>query len=412
MHRLTRVGTLSTALTLVTLTAATTFAQPAPTSRAAATQPTTRRGPQGPQVTSPELRPDNRVSFRVLAPKADAVTLNGGDIPANTPGGRTLTKGDNGVWELTVGPLNPGTYRYTFNVNGVPVVDPRNPAYSQSNNNLWSVIHVPGLEFADEHQVPHGAVAAVHYFSKTLNKNRRMHVYTPPGYELGGADEKYPVLYLLHGSSDSDDSWITVGRANFILDNLIASGKARPMIVVMPHGHTSLQLGGPPPATTTAPAAAGGAAAPRPAETVAEFDRDFLNEIKPYVESHYRVLTDRPHRAIAGLSMGGGQSLSISLPHLTDYAYIGVFSAAIFQRNLPDWEQQHAAELDNVQAKDGLKLLWLRTGSDDFLLQRTKDTVALLNRHGFTANFHETPGGHTWINWRNYLDEFVPQLFK
>jgi enterochelin esterase family protein len=228
-----------------------------------------------------------------------------------------------------------------------------------------------------------------------------MHVYTPPGYELGG-DQKYPVLYLLHGSSDSDDSWVSVGRANFILDNLIAAGKAKPMIVVMPHGHTSLQTGGPP---ATAPAAAA-----RP--TVAEFDRDFLNEIKPYVEAHYRVLSDRNSRAIAGLSMGGGQSLSISLPHLTDYAYVGVFSAAIFQRNMGDWEKQNAAILDDAQAKEGLKLLWFRTGSTDFLLQRTKDTVELLKRHGFAPVFNESPGGHTWINWRNYLNEFVPLLFR
>jgi enterochelin esterase family protein len=384
----------------VALLATVASAQPAaPT--ATTTQPANRRPPQ---VTSPELSKDRHITFRILAPKADAVTLNAGDIQGNVAGGRNFTKGDNGIWELTVGPIDPGTYRYTFNINGVPVVDPRNPAYSQSNNNLWSVIHVPGLEFADEVDVPHGAVAAVHYFSKTLNKDRRMHVYTPPGYERGG-DDKYPVLYLLHGSSDSDDSWVTVGRANFILDNLIAAGKAKPMIVVMPHGHTSLQMG--PPPATTAPSAT-----PRPAETVSEFDRDFLNEIKPYVESHYRVLADRPNRAIAGLSMGGGQSLSISLPHLTDYAYVGVFSAAIFQRNLPDWEKQNAAILDNAQAREGLKLLWLRTGSADFLLARTKETVELLKRHGFTPVFAESTGGHTWINWRNYLNEFVPQLFK
>jgi enterochelin esterase family protein len=387
-----RAATLAAFATLIV--SAATPAQPA-------TQPTTRRAGQGPQFTSPELSKDRRITFRILAPNATDVRLNAGDIQSNTPGGRTLTKADNGVWSLTVGPIDPGTYRYTFNVNGVPVVDPKNPAYSQSNNNLWSVVHVPGLTFADQADVPHGAVAAVHYFSKTLGKDRRMHVYTPPGYELGG-DQKYPVLYLLHGSSDSDDSWVSVGRANFILDNLIAAGKAKPMIVVMPHGHTSLQTGGPP---ATAPAAAA-----RP--TVAEFDRDFLNEIKPYVEAHYRVLSDRNSRAIAGLSMGGGQSLSISLPHLTDYAYVGVFSAAIFQRNMGDWEKQNAAILDDAQAKEGLKLLWFRTGSTDFLLQRTKDTVELLKRHGFAPVFNESPGGHTWINWRNYLNEFVPLLFR
>lgn len=396
MHRQSLI-----ALTVALLSTVASAQPAAPT--ATTTQPANRRPPQ---VTSPELSKDRRITFRILAPKADAVTLNAGDIQGNVAGGRNFTKGDNGIWELTVGPIDPGTYRYTFNINGIPVVDPRNPAYSQSNNNLWSVIHVPGLDFADELDLPHGAVAAVHYFSKTLNKDRRMHIYTPPGYERGG-DEKYPVLYLLHGSSDSDDSWVTVGRANFILDNLIAAGKAKPMIVVMPHGHTSLQMG--PPPATTAPSAA---SAPRPADTVSEFDRDFLSEIKPYVESHYRVPTDRPNRAIAGLSMGGGQSLSISLPHLADYAYVGVFSAAIFQRNLADWEKQNADILDNAQAKESLKLLWFRTGSTDGLLPRTKDTVELLKRHGFNPVFAESTGGHTWINWRNYLNEFVPRLFK
>jgi len=384
------------AVTAAALLSLTTLAQPAP----APTQPTTRRAGQGPQFTSPDLRPDRQITFRVLAPKASDVRLNAGDIQNNTPGGRTFKKADNGVWELTLGPIDPGTYRYTINVDGLPTVDPRNPATSESNNNVWSVVHVPGLGFADENDVPHGAVAAVYYQSKALGKDRRMHVYTPPGYERG--DEKYPVFYLLHGASDSDDSWISVGRANFILDNLIASGKARPMIVVLPAGHTSR--------TTTPPASrpAGAAAAP---QTPTEFDRDFLTDIRPYVESHYRVLADRDHRAIAGLSMGGGQSLSIALPNLKDFAYVGVFSSAIFQRDLGAWEKQNAATLDSPD-KAGLKLLWFRTGSNDFLLQRTKDTVDLLKRHGFTPYFNESAGGHTWINWRNYLNEFTPQLFQ
>src|SRR5205085_10142996 len=171
----------------------------------------------------------------LAAPKAEAVRLNASDIPTDR-NARALKKGDNGVWELTLGPVNPGTYRYRFDVDGVAVVDPRSSAVSESNGNVWSVVHVPGEAAADTADVPHGAVAAVTYRSSALKRDRRMHVYTPPGYETG--TEKYPVFYLLHGAGDCDDSWTSVGRANFILDNLIASKKARPMIVAMPAGHT------------------------------------------------------------------------------------------------------------------------------------------------------------------------------
>ena len=204
------------------------------------------RGPQTPQVTSPEVLPDHKVTFRIFAPKADTVGLRGGDIPQLAGGGRgappnpgpTFTKAENGVWETTIGPIAPGAYRYTFTVNGVAVMDPRNPAISESNNNSWSLLVIPGADFMDTKQVPHGAVAAVTYYSTALGKFRRMHVYTPAGYELGGS-QKYPVFYLLHGAGDSDEAWTSVGRAGFILDNLIADKKAKPMIVVMPAGHTS-----------------------------------------------------------------------------------------------------------------------------------------------------------------------------
>src|SRR5437870_411344 len=193
------------------------------------------RGPQGPQVVSPEVSADRRVTFRILAPKAEAVRLSGSDIPGNGQGAE-MKKGTNGVWEVTLGPIEPGAYRYNFNVDGVSVIDPRSPATSESNNNVWSLVHVPGSEFMDSRDVPHGAVAAVTYYSKSLSRFRRMHVYTPPGYESGKG--KFPVFYLLHGAGDCDEAWTSVGRAGFILDNLIADQKARPMVVVMPAGHT------------------------------------------------------------------------------------------------------------------------------------------------------------------------------
>src|SRR5262245_44356991 len=176
-------------------------------------------GPQGPAVVSPEVFPDRRVAFRILAPRAESVRLSAGDIPGSGQAGQ-MTKGTNGVWEVTLGPINPGAYRYNLNVDGVSVIDPRNPATSESNNNTWSLIHIPGSDFMDTRNVPPGAVAAVTYWSTSLNRFRRMHIYTPPGYENGKG--QFPVFYLLHGAGDCDDSWSSVGRAGFILDNLIA----------------------------------------------------------------------------------------------------------------------------------------------------------------------------------------------
>jgi enterochelin esterase family protein len=256
----------------------------------------------------------------------------------------------------------------------------------------------------DTKKVPHGAVAAIDYYSTALGKDRRMHIYTPPGYESG--QQKYPVFYLLHGASDSDESWSSVGRANFILDNLIAAGKAKPMIVVMPHGHTSLVTGGGGRGAAPAPGAAP-AAPPRD-----EFLEDFVTDIMPYVDKHYRVLTGRQNRAIAGLSMGGSQTLNIGFSHLDQFAYLGVFSSGILGRGGADWETAHTATLDNASLKKGLKLLWFSTGSADSLITNSKSTVEMLNKHGFKAEFHESHLGHVWINWREYLNEFAPQLFQ
>jgi enterochelin esterase family protein len=236
-------------------------------------------------------------------------------------------------------------------------------------------------------------VAEVHYFSTALGRTRRMHVYTPPGYEKSRAT--YPVFYLLHGAFDGDDSWSTVGRAGFIVDNLIAAGGARPMIVVMPDGHTARFGGG-----------AGGL-------NTADFVRELNADIKPYVESAYRVRTARADTAIAGLSMGGAQALDIAFGDLTSYGYVGVMSSGVFGiANNSDWEDAHRARLDDGALKRGLKLIWFSTGKDDFLLETTKATVAMLERHGFDVVYEESGGGHTWINWREYLARFAPQLFR
>jgi enterochelin esterase family protein len=371
------------------------------------------RGPQGPQVVSPEISTDRHVTFRILAPKAESVRLSGGDIPGNGQGAE-LKKATNGVWEVTLGPIDPGTYRYNFNVDGVAVIDPRSAAISESNNNVWSLVHVPGSEFMDTRDVPHGAVAAITYYSKALGKFRRLHVYTPPGYESGKG--RFPIFYLLHGAGDSDEAWTSVGRAGFILDNLIASGKARPMVVVMPAGHTRpFSFGSRAGAFTNTASGR---------SVVDEFVEDFLNDIMPYAEGHYRVYADGKHRAIAGLSMGGSQSLNIAIPHLEKFGYVGVFSSGLIgsfgagrggSTNAPagpTWEERHKDALDNAKARKGLKLFWFATGKDDFLIETTRGTVAMLKKHGFDPVFKETPGAHTWINWREYLNEFAPQLFR
>jgi len=295
-----------------------------------------------------------------------------------------------------VGPVPPGSYRYNFNVDGVAVIDPRNPATSESNANTWSLVHVPGAEFMDTLQVTHGGVTSVTYFSTALGRFRRMHVYTPPGYEL--SRNRFPVFYLLHGAGDSDASWSSVGRAGFILDNLIAAKNAKPMVVVMTAGHTN------PPSTAAAPGAP-----PRD-----EFAEDFVKDVMPYIEKNYRVMTDRPNRAMAGLSMGGSQTLNIAFLHLDKFAYIGVFSsgAGLGGGQLSDWESAHKTGLGDASLRKGLKLLWLSTGADDFVLANTKSTVAMLKKNGFNPVFKESVGGHTWNNWRDYLSEFAPQLFQ
>lgn len=363
-----------------------------------------------PQYVSPEVQSDGRVTFRLFAPNADAVRVSAGDIVGLTPQAAQMTRGDNGIWEVTVPTPEPGAYRYNFNVDGVATIDPRNPATSESFQNTWSVVSVPGSQPWDLAEIPHGALARVTYKSASLNQFRRMHVYTPPGYETSTAS--YPVFYLLHGAGDSDDAWTSVGRANVILDSLIASGKAVPMIVVMPAGHIR-----------------GGAAGMMATQDVVN---DIMRDIKPYIESHYRVKKGRATTAMAGLSMGGHQTLNAAIPHLEQFAYIGVYSSGLiggFPDLMPrppgattapprmgptaeEWSATHAAKLSDASLKKGLQLFWFATGKDDFLLGTTKATVAMFEKHGFNVVYRETDGGHTWIKWRHYLTEFAPLLFK
>jgi enterochelin esterase family protein len=363
-----------------------------------------------PQYVSPEVLPDGRVTFRLHAPNVQAVRVSAGDIVGLTPTAAAMTKGEDGIWAVTVPTPEPGAYRYNFNVDGVSTIDPRNPATSESFQNTWSVVSVPGTMAWDVADIPHGALARVTYKSASLGQFRRMHVYTPPGYENGTAS--YPVFYLLHGAGDSDDAWTSVGRANVILDSLIAAKKAVPMIVVMPAGHIR---GGPPGMGATQ-----------------DVVNDIMKDIKPYIESHYRVKKGRAATAMAGLSMGGHQTLFAAIPNLEQFAYIGVYSSGLiggFPDLMPrqpgatappprmgptaeEWSATNAAKLGDASLKKDLRLFWFATGKDDFLLGTTKATVAMFEKHGFTVTYRETDGGHTWIKWRHYLTEFAPLLFQ
>lgn len=413
---------LAAAVCVVVMGATAAFAQdppPPPRPAASAAAPAPGQGqPQAPQFVPAEVSGTRTITFRVYAPRAQAVRLSAGDIPGLTPQTSALVKAENGVWEVTVGPVPPGAYRYNFNIDGVATIDPRRSPISESNTNVWSLVTVPGHDLFDTKPVPRGAVAAVTYWSTALGTFRRMHVYTPPGYEMGGG--KFPVFYLLHGAGDNDHAWSSVGRAGFILDNLIAAKKAVPMIVVMPAGHT--------------PRATGSAVGTNATQ---DFVGDFVTDVMPYVESHYRVKKDRASTAIAGLSMGGQQTLAVAIPRLNRFAYIGVYSSGLisqFPRSgrggaapaaapapappqpaaspAAEWEKANAATLDNPSLKKGLKLLWFATGKDDFLLSTTTATVDLLKKHGFSPVFRQSDGGHTWLNWRDYLAEFAPMLFR
>jgi enterochelin esterase family protein len=345
-------------------------------------------------VQSPELK-DGDVILRLRAPEAESVRLtSGGDIPGLPPGaGAELTRNADGIWEITLEALEPSAFRYNFNVDGVSTLDPSNRLTSESTGNAWSLFYVPGHSFMDTQRVPHGAVGEVIYYSSTFDRHRRMHVYTPPGYQ---ADRnRYPVFYLLHGAGDSDDSWSTVGRAGFIMDNLIASGSAEPMIVVMPDGHPPARNGGP-----------GGM-------QIAEFAEEFAADIKPYIEANYRVRNGRDNTAIAGLSMGGMHTLEIAINDLDQYGYVGVYSSGIFGiADSDDFETEHRATLDDESLKDGLEYFWFAIGDQDFLLDTATASVEMFRGHGFDVGYHESGGGHTWTNWREYLNDFAQQLFR
>jgi len=362
------------------------------TALAADTTNTPARRFAPPQPISPEVHADRTITFRVRAPNATNVSVSG-----EWPGAKPMTKDDNGNWSVTVGPLAPELYSYSFSIDGFQTLDPGNPAVKPGRSPRTSMVEVPGqppLLHEFDAAVPHGTVREHRYQSKSLGKQRSLHVYTPPGYDQSRKD--LPVMYLLHGSGDNDGTWAALGRANVIMDNLIASKKAKPMIVVMTDGHAYVA----PPGTSPTNAAVRG-------RNTKDYERDLLEDVMPFVEANYRTINKRESRAIIGLSMGGGQSLTVGLNHLARFAWVGGMSASA-----PDTNSISSVFADGKATNKKLKLLWIAIGKDDFLLNRNKPLDEALTASGINHTFKITEGNHSWPVWRKYLAEFAPLVFQ
>ena len=350
---------------------------------------------QAPPVPRPfyEVHPDRTVTFQLRAPDAADVKLSGDFLPA----AQALKKGADGTWSITVRPLNPAVYNYSYIVDGVSVLDPVNPMIKAGDRSSQSMFEVPADKPApyDMQPVVHGTVHINWYASKSLGVPRGMYVYTPPGYEHSKA--KYPVLYLLHGSGDTESGWVTVGRANLILDNLIAAGKAKPMIIVMPYGR-------PQQAVTLGPSRA------QPQAAGNGFENDLLQDVIPFVEKLYRVSARPDHRAIAGLSMGGGQALQVGLGHLDTFHSVGAFSAAGRSQNYE--ETYKGVFADPAASNKKLKLFYIACGKADRLFAGSQSLHEALDKRQIKHTFVASEEGHVWRNWQNYLVDFTPQLFR
>jgi enterochelin esterase family protein len=349
--------------------------------------------PAAPPVSSPEVSAGRHVTFRILAPQAQSVLLTGEFIA----GSRALERDANGLWTLTLGPIAPEIYHYNFTIDGVRTIDPGNPALKTGStfNTLASVLEVKGDRpaFYDGQAVPHGEIRTHWYHSKSLNTLRRLTVYTPPGYDKE-TKTRYPVLYLFHGANADETAWQRLGRANLILDNLLASGTARPFLIVMPLGY-GVSPGSPAP----------------PGKNTELFGKDLREDVIPFVESTYRALADRDHRAIVGLSMGGGQALSIGLNHLELFSHVGGFSSGLGPA--AEFANTYAAAIARpAGTNSALRLLWIGCGIDDGAFAASKSFSEFLTAHTIAHTFRATEGAHTWIVWRRYLNEIAPLLFR
>ena len=346
--------------------------------------------PQNTPILSPEVSSDRMVTFRVRVPKAKEVTVSG-----EWPGGaKSMKKGSDDVWSVTLGPLAPDIYGYSFSIDDFQTIDPANSWVKPMRSPRTSILEVPGDQPAlhDFQLVPHGVVRLHEYQSRSLGRLRRLQVYTPSGYEKSRS--RFPVLYLLHGAGDNEATWVSLGRAHMIADNLFAWGKATPMVIVMMDGH-AMQ-----PGLRTTNAA-------ERARSIATFEGDLLQDVIPMIEASYRVRDNPLGRAIIGLSMGGGQSLIIGLNHPELFAWVGGMSSSVLN---PETSIAYALN-DSATTNRKLKLLWFACGKDDFLLKQSQHFDELLKARGIRHTFELTEGNHSWPVWRRYLAGFLPLLF-
>jgi enterochelin esterase family protein len=340
-------------------------------------------------LISPEIQSDRSVTFRLRAPKAQSVQLRGQWDKQQIE----MVHGADSIWSLTVPDVKPGVWEYSFLADGLSMVDPANPVLKPQRNPNTSILHIPGTpaNVRDFQDVPHGTVHQHTYLSKALGVQRSAWVYTPPGYE-SDPTKKYPLFVLQHGSGDRHETWVVHGKAHWILDNLIAAGKAKPMIILMLDGHPLGQV----PREM----------ADKRAESLKAFRRELLEDGIPLAEKNYRVSPEREQRAIAGLSMGGWQSLSIGMNALDRFAWIGSFSGAVDEKEI----QPALDDASGTNAK--LKLLWIACGEKDFLLDRNQQLITTFKARGVNHEWRLTPGDHSWPVWRDYLAEFAPKLFQ
>ncbi len=338
-------------------------------------------------VVSPTVNDDGSVTFRIKAPAAKNVSVSG----EMAKGKLDLTLDEkSGIWSGTLDSVRPGIFGYSFNIDGVKQVDPGNPALKPMRSPKTSVLHISGGNVFDfDPKIEHGTIHTHGYFSKPINRYREMRIYTPPGYET--SDVSYPLLVLQHGHSDGGATWTAYGKAQWILDNLIAAGGTEPMIVVMLDGHPI-------------PESYGNGRSPENSE---ELRRDLMDAALPMAEKFYRVKPGRRNRAITGLSMGGLHSLTIGLNELETFSQIGAFSAAI-----PTSDAVKLALGNPGETNKTLDLLWIACGKDDFLLGENKKFIAILQEKGIKYDWNLTEGNHSWPVWRGYLAEFVPLLFR
>jgi len=346
----------------------------------------------GDTLKSIRISADNKVKFSIYAPKASEVTISG-DFAKNYQGEK-LKKDELGIWSVTVGPVVPDLYTYDFSVDGIKVIDPKNTQVKEGANGYSNLLEVQGkqADYLAVKNIPHGKLEKVWFYAETLNKTSRVHIYTPPDYE--NIKDKLPVLYLQHGGGDNDASWATAGRANFILDNLLAEGEIKPMIVVMPFGNP------------------GGGFFSGAGVDGDPYYNYFFKDLIPYIETHYNVSASRESRAYAGLSMGGLQALNMALFYPEKFSYILPLSTGFFPENLKVLEEKYAANLKNPEINK-LKLFWVAMGGEkDIAYKNGENTKALFDKFGIKYQTNSYPAGHTFLTWRHNLAEFAPILFR